>query len=70
MADILELARLTIPLGQQEIQVQHIQHVEGGMPLLRLRIREGKRFTIFDMDAISAKTLGAVMQQWAHDQGQ
>ena len=69
MADILQLATLTIPLGQQDIQVQQIQHVEGGMPLLRLRIREGKRFTIFDMDAQSAKTLGAVMQQWAQDQG-
>lgn len=68
MADILQLATLTIPLGQQEIQVQQIEHVEGGMPLLRLRIREGKRFTIFDMDAVSARALGAVMQQWADEQ--
>ena len=62
MAEIIELARFTVPLGQQEIEVQQIEHTEGGMPLMRLRIREGKRFTIFDIDPVTAGELGAVLQ--------
>ena len=69
MAEIVSLARFTVPLGQQEIEVQQIEHVEGGMPLMRLRIREGKRFTIFDIDPVTAGALGAVLQQWASDKG-
>jgi hypothetical protein len=68
MAEIIELARFTVPLGQQEIEVQQIEHTEGGMPLMRLRIREGKRFTIFDIDPITAQDLGAVLQHWAASQ--
>jgi hypothetical protein len=33
--------------------------------LLRVRIREGRRFTIFDIDAASAQAWGAAMQGWA-----
>ncbi|MDE2342984.1 MAG: hypothetical protein KGL63_06250 [Betaproteobacteria bacterium] len=69
MAEIVSLARFTVPLGQQEIEVQQIEHVEGGMPLMRLRIREGKRFTIFDIDPVTAGALGAVLQQWASSKG-
>ncbi len=69
MAEIVSLARFTVPLGQQEIEVQQIEHVEGGMPLMRLRIREGKRFTIFDIDPVTASALAAVLQQWATEQG-
>ncbi len=68
MAEIIELARFTVPLGQQEIEVQQIEHTAGGMPLMRLRIREGKRFTIFDIDPITAQALGAVMQHWSASQ--
>ena len=69
MAETVSLARFTVPLGQQEIEVQQIEHVEGGMPLMRLRIREGKWFTIFDIDPVTAGALGAVLQQWASDKG-
>ncbi len=69
MAETVSLARFTVPLGQQEIEVQQIEHVEGGMPLMRLRIREGKRFTIFDIDPVTAGSLAAVLQQWAVAQG-
>ncbi|MDE2259217.1 MAG: hypothetical protein KGK17_02695 [Betaproteobacteria bacterium] len=69
MAEIIALARFTVPLGQQEIEVQQIEHTEGGMPLMRLRIREGKRFTIFDIDPVTARELGAVLQHWSATQG-
>jgi hypothetical protein len=35
------------------------------MKLLRIRIRERKRFTIFDLDPATANAWGAAMQRWA-----
>lgn len=68
MAIISELAKLRVPLGGQEIELQQIDHAEGGMSLLRLRIREGKRFTIFDIDPATARQWADVMQDWADTQ--
>lgn len=68
MASITELDKLTVPLGGQQIELQQIDHAEGGMSLLRVRIREGKRFTIFDIDAQTAKRWAAIMQDWAAGQ--
>lgn len=65
MAQIKELAKFDVPLGGQHIELQHIDHVEGGMSLLRLRIREGKRFTIFDIDPETAKQWASAMSDWA-----
>ena len=36
--------------------------------MLRLRIREKKRFTIFDIDAQTAARWGKAMQDWAGQQ--
>ena len=33
MAQIKELAKFDVPLGGQHIELQHIDHVEGGMGL-------------------------------------
>jgi hypothetical protein len=68
MAQISELAKLTIPLGGQEVALQQIDHVEGGMSLLRIRIREGKRFTIFDIDPGTARQWADAMRAWADGQ--
>jgi hypothetical protein len=68
MAQISELAKLTVPLGSQEIALQQIDHVEGGMSLLRIRIREGKRFTIFDIDPGTARQWADAMRDWADTQ--
>ncbi len=68
MAEIREIDRFQVPLGGQEIQLQQIDHAEGGMSLLRLRIREGKRFTIFDIDPATAKTWADAMSAWADSQ--
>jgi Family of unknown function (DUF6967) len=38
---------------------------DGGLNMLRLTFREGRRFTIIDMDAASADQLGALMVKWA-----
>ncbi len=69
MAKITELSKINVPLGGQQIELQQIDHAEGGMSMLRVRIREGKRFTIFDIDPVTAGQWAAAMQQWADAQG-
>jgi hypothetical protein len=69
MAKIIELCKINVPLGGQQIELQQIDHAEGGMSMLRVRIREGKRFTIFDIDPVTAGQWAATMQQWADQQG-
>ena len=68
MAQISGLAKFKVPLGGQEIELQQIDHAEGGMSLLRIRIREGKRFTIFDIDPDTARQWAHAMQDWADTQ--
>jgi len=68
MAQIRELTRFKVPMGSQEIELQQIDHAEGGMSLLRIRIREGKRFTIFDIDPATAQQWAEAMQDWAKTQ--
>lgn len=68
MAQTTALAKFKVPLGSQEIELQQIDHAEGGMSLLRLRIREGKRFTIFDIDPETARLWAQAMQDWAATQ--
>ena len=69
MAKITELSKFKVPLGGQQIELQQIDHAEGGMSMLRVRIREGKRFTIFDVDPQTATQWATAMQLWASAQG-
>ena len=59
------LTRLRVPLGGQEIELQEVVHDAGGMALLRIRVREGRRFTIFDIDPATARAWAEAMQAWA-----
>jgi len=68
MAQTSEIAKIKVPLGGQEIELQQIDHTEDGMSLLRIRIREGKRFTIFDIDPATAHQWAAAMHNWASTQ--
>jgi len=38
------------------------------MPLLRVRIREGSRYTVFDIDAASARAWAEAMLAWSSRQ--
>jgi hypothetical protein len=49
--------------------LQQVDYIHGGTSLLRIRIREGKRFTIFDIDPVSARQWGEAMQRWAAQNG-
>lgn len=62
---IASVTRLRAPLGGQEIELQELEHDGGGMRLLRIRIREGRRFTIFDIDPATAREWGGAMTAWA-----
>ena len=63
--DLTPVARLRAPLGGQEIELQQLDWAHGGMSLLRVRIREGKRFTVFDIDPATATAWADAMRQWA-----
>lgn len=67
MPSIESLARFRVPLGGQEIELQTLVHEAGGMPLLRVRIREKSRFTIFDLDPITARAWGEAMRRWGDE---
>lgn len=59
------IARLHAPIGGQDIELQQIDYVHGGASLLRIRIREGRRFTVFDIDAVTAAQWAEHMADWA-----
>ena len=61
-----EIARMNAPYGK-ELVIQTVTY-EGGMQLLRLRIKEGKRFTMLDLDPGTAAQLTAVMNDWQKQQ--
>lgn len=65
MDQITSIDKFRVPVGNQEIELQEIVFAAGGMPLLRLRIREKTRFTVFDIDPQTAARFGAALQDWA-----
>jgi hypothetical protein len=65
MTRLLSLAHLHAPMGGQEIELQQIDFEGGGMSLLRTRIREKSRFTIFDIDPNTAEQWGRALLDWA-----
>ncbi|TXT38104.1 MAG: hypothetical protein FD135_3062 [Comamonadaceae bacterium] len=68
MNTLTPLAKLTIPIGGQEIELQQLDYEAGGMSMLRTRIREKSRFTVFDIDAQSAQLWGEALLRWAQTQ--
>jgi hypothetical protein len=68
MPRLTPLAKLRVPLGGQEIELQQVDHEAGGMSLLRTRIRENSRFTVFDVDPQTAEAWGRALLQWADTQ--
>ena len=68
MTQLTPLAKLRVPLGGQEIELQQIDFDAGGMSLLRTRIRERSRFTVFDIDPQTARAWGEALLAWAATQ--
>jgi hypothetical protein len=65
MKSATPLARFTAPLGGQQIELAQVVHEAGGLPLLRVRIREQRRFTVFDVDPVTARTWADALRAWA-----
>jgi hypothetical protein len=64
--DVKTIDAFTAPYGQA-IELHEVDF-EGGTKLLRLRIREGKRFTVFDIDPATAAHWGTALKTWADSQ--
>lgn len=67
MDEIINLDKFLATPYRQEIELQQINH-EADFNTLRLRIREVKRFTIFEIDAPTARQFGHALLQWADSQ--
>lgn len=62
--EVRSLEKFTASPYRQEIELQHVSH-RADYVTLRLRIREIKRFTIFDIDPHTARLWGQAMLDWA-----
>ncbi len=62
--EIRSLHKILATPYRQEIELQHVLH-RADYVTLRVRIREIKRFTIFDIDAHTARALGKALLDWA-----
>ncbi len=60
--NVIERELHELPFGRL-IKSQEIEH-ESGLKMLRLTIREGRRFTLIDLDESSAKKLSADLSDW------
>jgi hypothetical protein len=65
MTRVTPLFRVRSPLGGEEIELQQLDFDAGGMSLLRTRIREKSRFTVFDIDPQTAEAWGRALLDWA-----
>ena len=70
MTTITPLEKLISPLGGQVIELQQLDYAAGGMSLLRTRIREKSRFTVFEIDPLTARLWGDALLRWAQTQPQ
>lgn len=67
MENISKIMKFLCLPFRQEVELLQVDHA-AGFRTLRLRIREGKRFTILDIDAATAESWGTAMKDWANVQ--
>ena len=65
MNKVTSLDKFRLPIGNQEIELQQLEYEAGGMPMLRIRIRERTRFTVFDIDPVTTERWAKSMSEWA-----
>jgi hypothetical protein len=65
VTSLAPLDKFRVPIGNQEIELQEVGYAAGGMPFLRVRIRERTRFTIFEVDPVTAARWARGMLAWA-----
>ena len=62
------LDKFRVPIGNQEIELQEVVYEGGNMSMMRVRIRERSRFTIFDIDPLTAEHWAQGMLEWSSRQ--
>jgi len=60
---VTDIAELELPF-RRSASLKNAEF-ENGLNFLRLTLREGRRFTVIDLDPDSAQKLGGIMQRWA-----
>jgi hypothetical protein len=65
VSDVIDLGRASAPWGK-ELLIQAVRY-PSGMRLARLRIREGRRFTVIDLDETTARWLTQALAQALSD---
>jgi len=60
---VATLDQFAAPYGRQ-VTLDSVEH-ESGLHMLRIHIREGRRFTVMDIDADTATRWATVMNTWA-----
>ena len=60
---ITNLGDLELPFGRRA-NLKNVEF-ETGLNMLRLTLREGRRFTVVDLDAAAAGQLGQLLTKWA-----
>ena len=64
---VTPLERFPAPYGR-EVELLDVLY-ESGMRLLRVRIREGNRFTVMELDPSTAAHWGGAMSAWSERGG-
>ncbi|UCH76250.1 MAG: hypothetical protein JSU82_17470 [Rhodospirillales bacterium] len=62
---VTPLERFPAPWNK-EVTLQAVLH-DSGLRMLRIRIKEGTRFTVMDVDEDTARRWGRAMVDWAGD---
>ncbi len=50
----------------KEVTLQEVEY-EGGFKMVRVRIKEGKRFTDLELDSATADAIAGHLSQWARE---
>lgn len=67
MEEVKAIDNMQAPFGK-EIEFQQVRY-ENDFVMIRIRIREGKRFTTIDLDPDSARRWLSIMQPWIDQNG-
>lgn len=66
MEQIEVIEKTMAPYGK-EVEFQQVTY-DNGFSMLRLRIREGKRFTMLDLDPLTASHWLKILSEWTNKQ--
>jgi hypothetical protein len=62
-SEVTPLDKFTAPYGRQ-VTLENVEYING-TSVLRIRIREGSRFTVMDINPETATRWAGVMAEWA-----